>query len=109
VEKTYCVYILASRSRTLYVGVTSRLLERIKEHREGARPSFTAQYRIHRLVYFETFRDVRAAIAREKQIKAYSRVKKIALIESTNPAWNDLASEYFAPRPKKADSSLRSE
>jgi putative endonuclease len=108
-EKTYSVYILSSRSRVLYVGVTSRLLERVKEHREGTTPGFTTQYKIHRLVYFETSRDVKAAIAREKQIKSYSRAKKIALIESMNPTWNDLAAQYFAPPPKKADSSLRSE
>jgi putative endonuclease len=108
-ERTYYVYILASRSRTLYVGITSQLLERVKQHRDGAFPGFTSQYRIHRLVYFETYRDVKAAISREKQIKSFTRAKKIALVESRNPAWSDLAAESFTPYPRKADSSLRSE
>jgi putative endonuclease len=108
-ERTYYVYILANRSRTLYTGMTNRLLERVKQHREALFPGFTSQYRIHRLVYFETYRDVKAAIAREKQIKSLSRAKKIALMEMRNPTWEDLAAEWFAPYPRKADSSLRSE
>jgi putative endonuclease len=108
-ERTYYVYVLANRSRTLYTGVTNRLLERVKQHREGTFPGFTSQYRIHRLVYFETYRDVKAAIAREKQIKGLAREKKIALIEGRNPSWEDLAAEWFAAYPRKADSSLGSE
>ncbi|MGC1483487.1 MAG: GIY-YIG nuclease family protein [Candidatus Acidiferrum sp.] len=108
-ERTYYVYIVASRSRTLYTGMTNRLLERVKQHREGTFPGFTSQFRIHRLVYFETYRDVKAAIAREKQIKSLSRAKKIALIEARNPTWEDLAAEWFTTYPRKADSSLRSE
>jgi putative endonuclease len=108
-EKTYYVYILANRSRTLYTGVTNRLLERVKQHRESIVPGFTSMYRIHRLVYFETYRDVKAAIAREKQIKGLSRPKKIAMIEARNPTWEDLAEEWFTAYPRKADSSLRSE
>jgi putative endonuclease len=108
-ERTYYVYIVASRSRTLYVGMTNRLLERIGQHRDGTFAGFTSRYRIHRLVYFETYRDVRAAIAREKQVKSMPRQKKIALIEARNPTWEDLAAEWFAPYPRKADSSLRSE
>jgi putative endonuclease len=108
-ERTYCAYILASRSRTLYVGVTSNLLERVKQHRDGAADSFTKRYRIHRLVYFETFATAKSAIACEKLIKSYTRAKKIDLIESRNPTWDDLASGLFQPYPKKADSSLRSE
>jgi len=108
-ERIYYVYILANRSRTLYAGVTNRLLERVKQHREGVFRGFTSQYRIRRLVYLETYRDVKAAIAREKQIKGLSRSKKIALIETKNPAWEDLAAEWFSPYPKKAGCSLRSE
>jgi putative endonuclease len=108
-ERTYYIYILANRSRTLYTGMTGRLLERVKQHREGTLPGFTSQFRIHRLVYFETYRDVKAAIAGEKQIKSLTRAKKIALIEVRNPTWEDLASEWFAPYPRKADSSLCSE
>ncbi len=89
--------------------MTNRLLERVKQHREGTFPGFTSQFRIHRLVYFETYRDVKAAIAREKQIKSLSRAKKIALIEARNPTWEDLAAEWFTTYPRKADSSLRSE
>jgi putative endonuclease len=100
-EKTYWVYVLSSRSRVLYVGVTSRLVVRIKEHRESDNLSFTKKYRIHRLVYFETYRNVKSAIATEKQIKSFTRAKKIALIESRNPNWNDLADGYFAPYPQK--------
>ncbi len=65
----YYVYILSSRSRTLYTGVTNNLARRISEHRQGLVPSFTSRYRIDRLVYYEPYQDVRAAIAREKQIK----------------------------------------
>ncbi|MGC1414834.1 MAG: GIY-YIG nuclease family protein [Candidatus Acidiferrum sp.] len=108
-ERTFYIYILANRSRTLYVGMTNRLLERVKQHRDGTFPGFTSRYRIHRLVYFETYRDVKAAIAREKQIKSLARTKKIAMIESRNPTWEDLAAEWFATYPRKADSSLRSE
>ena len=109
-EKTYCVYILSSRSRVLYTGVTSRLLERVNEHRESAkRDSFTSRYRIHRLVCFESFGNVKSAIACEKLIKSYTRVQKIALIEKRNPAWNDLAAEWFPQYPRKADSELRPE
>jgi putative endonuclease len=108
-EKTYYVYILSSRSRTLYVGMTNHLLERVKQHREGSFAGFTNRYRIHRLVYFDAYHDVKAAIACEKQIKMMSRAKKIALIEKRNPTWEDLAADSFAPYPQKADSSLRSE
>jgi putative endonuclease len=100
-EKTYYVYILASRSRTLYVGITNRLLERVTQHRESVVPDFTRKYRIHRPVYFETYGDVKAAIGREKQIKSFTRAKKIALIETRNPVWNDLTAQWFALYPRK--------
>ena|SRR6266852_2059588 len=104
-EKLYQVYILASRSRVLYTGVTGNLRFRLMQHREGAVPGFTSRYRIHRLVHFEVFRDVRVAIAREKEIKGWRRAKKVALIESRNPTWRDLAAESFNPYPRKADPS----
>ncbi len=69
-NRTYFVYILASRSRTLYTGVTNNLQRRIVEHRDGLVPGFTSRYRIFRLVHFEAFADIRDAIAREKEIKA---------------------------------------
>ena len=103
--KVYCVYILASRSRILYTGVTSQLLERVKQHREGLVPGFTTRYRIHRLVHFETFSSPKSAIIREKQIKGWNRAKKVALIEARNPTWEDLAEKFFAQYPRKTDPS----
>jgi putative endonuclease len=103
--KVYYVYILASRSRVLYTGVTGQLLERVKQHRESLIPGFTSRYRIHRLVYFESFANPRSAIVREKQIKGLNRAKKTALIESDNPTWEDLGERYFAEYPRKADPS----
>jgi len=90
------VYIVASRSRNLYTGITSDIERRVYEHKKGLIPGFTKKYRIHRLVYYEVFGDVRAAIAREKQIKAWTRAKRVALIESKNRLWDDLASEWEA-------------
>jgi putative endonuclease len=90
-DRTYTVYILASLSRRLYIGITNDLEHRIAQHRSGRSDAFTARYRITRLVYLEQTRDVRAAIAREKQLKGWRREKKIALIESVNAGWLDLA------------------
>lgn len=89
--KNYCVYILANRSRNLYVGVTGNLERRLIEHRDGLVAGFTTRYRIFRLVEFEVFGDVTAAIAREKEIKGWRPEKKIRLIERANPTWADLA------------------
>jgi putative endonuclease len=89
------VYILASKTRRLYVGVTNDLVRRAWEHRTGAIPGFTRRYGINRLVYFETMVEPAQAIAREKQIKDYARVKKVAMINSVNPGWNDLAELWF--------------
>jgi len=89
--KQPAIYILASgRNGTLYVGVTSNLVQRVWQHKNDVVPSFTKKYQVHRLVYFELFDDMLAAIAREKQIKAGSRVKKLTLIASLNPTWRDL-------------------
>ena len=104
-EKNYHVYVLASRSHVLYTGVTSNLMSRVGQHREGKVSSFAAKYRIHRLVYFETFHDVRAAIAREKQIKSWTRERRAELILTANPTWVDLAADWFSPYPRKADPS----
>jgi putative endonuclease len=89
-SKNYYVYILASISRTLYVGVTNDLERRAAEHVEGLTRDFTAKYHVKRLVYFEGFEEIEAAIAREKQLKRWRRAKKIELIESLNPGWNEL-------------------
>lgn len=91
----YYVYIMTNKSRTLYTGVTSDLLRRVFEHRNKLVPGFTARYNITRLVYFETTEDATAAIAREKQIKGWLRTKKIALIESDNPKWEDLSDGWY--------------
>jgi putative endonuclease len=97
VERTYSVYILASRSRRIYTGVTNDLTRRVIEHRQGLADGFTRRYRIHRLVYFENFRDIRDAIAREKQVKGLDRPKRIALIEAKNPVWEDYAAGWLPP------------
>ena len=89
----YYVYIMSSLSRTLYTGVTNNLERRAIEHREAPLGSFAARYHINRLSYFEEFRDVRLAIAREKEIKKLTRKAKIKLIESLNPEWRDLSEE----------------
>ena len=101
--KQFYVYILASRSRRLYVGVTNNLLIRLFEHR-NRRSDFTARYRITRLVYFETCGSVRGAISREKQIKAWRRSKRVALIESDNPTWDDLAAGWLPEDTRKSRS-----
>jgi putative endonuclease len=89
--KQPAVYIMASqRNGTLYTGVTSDLLRRVHQHREGLMPGFAGRYSCKLLVWYEPHDDMSAAIAREKQIKGGSRRKKLALIESTNPAWRDL-------------------
>lgn len=91
----YYVYILTNRSRTLYAGVTNDLTRRVYEHKQKLLPGFTEKYNISRLVYFEETSDVRDAIAREKQIKGWTRAKKIALIESINPEWKDLSDGWY--------------
>ena len=88
--RTYYVYILASRSRSLYIGVTNNLGRRLLSHRDG-KVATTAKYRIVRLVYVEMTEDIRAAIAREKQLKGWLRERKLALIAATNPGWDDIA------------------
>jgi putative endonuclease len=89
----FCVYILASLSGTLYVGVTDNLKKRIEEHRLGLVDSFTKRYTVNRLMYYEIFRHADAAAAREKQIKKYRREKKIALFAQSNPHWEDLSKD----------------
>lgn len=91
----FAVYILSSNSRRLYVGVTSDLLHRIGQHREGIIPGFTSRYHVRRLVYFELTPNARSAIEREKQLKKWSREKKLKLIESSNPGWLDLSVDWF--------------
>jgi len=101
------VYILASKTCRLYVGVTSQLVRRVWEHKTGVVAGFTRRYGIDRLVYYEVIREAATAIQREKQIKSYARVKKLALIASMNPNWADLAAHWF-DNDRRADPSLRS-
>ena len=89
--KTYWVYIMASKSLNLYTGVTGNLQRRVLQHRNKLLQGFSARYNITRLVYYEDFGDIFAAIRREKQIKGWLRAKKIALIESSNRDWKDLS------------------
>ena len=87
------VYIISNKSHTLYVGIATDLLSRFEEHRPGVYlDAFTARYHFDRLVYFEVAPDLKAAAKREKQIKGWRREKKVALIQSMNPNWNDLSS-----------------
>jgi putative endonuclease len=95
VEHGGWVYIMSSHSRCLYVGVTSDLHGRVWEHKNGTYQGFSKKYRTHSLVYQELFDDIEQAIAREKQLKGWSRAKKIALIEKLNPGWEDLAPSFF--------------
>ena len=95
--RTYCVYILASTQRTLYVGVTRDLRRRVYEHKRGLVPGFTRRYNVNRLVWFEAHRDARAAITREKQLKGWSRARKVALIECENAEWDDLSPAIGLP------------
>ncbi len=91
----YYVYILTNRSKTLYTGVTNDIIRRVYEHKQKLIPGFTQKYNIDKLAYYEETVDVTAAIAREKQIKGWLRVKKIALIESMNPEWLDLSADWY--------------
>jgi len=93
--KKCCVYIMANKSRTLYAAVTNNLERRVYEHKHKMASRLTSKYSIDQLVYFEVCSDVRDANAREKQIKGWLRAKKIALIESVNPNWEDLSADWY--------------
>ena len=90
-ERRPCVYILASKSGVLYTGVTSKLAARIGQHKQGRVPGFTSRYNVTHLVWFEPHGNMNSAITREKEIKSWTRAKKVALIETKNPHWVDLA------------------
>jgi putative endonuclease len=91
----YWVYILSSNSRVLYTGCTSNLLRRIYQHKHGLIPGFTKRYAVTRLVYYDWTPNVAAAVAREREIKGWTREKKCRLIESINAGWQDLAADGF--------------
>ena len=92
--RNYYVYILASSSGVLYTGVTNNIQRRVSEHRLKLIPGFTKKYNVTKLVHYESFVGIQPAIAREKQLKAWTRQKRVALIESRNPKWADLTAEW---------------
>jgi putative endonuclease len=94
-SKQYYVYVMTNRSGTLYIGVTNDLARRVHQHKTKCVKGFTAKYNLTQLVYYETGEDIREAIAREKQLKGWRRSKKVALINSRNPEWNDLGDGWF--------------
>jgi len=95
--KRYYVYVMTNRSRTLYTGVTNHVQRRVYDHKHELVPGFTRRYNVTCLVHYEETSDVRSAIAREKQIKGWSRAKKVALIEASNPGWDDLSEAWYEP------------
>ena len=96
-EHRYFTYIVCSRTGTLYIGMTNNIDRRVLQHKSGEIKGFASQYHCDRLVYYESFDDVHKAIGREKQLKGWTRAKKIALIESQNPRWADLGERLGAP------------
>src|SRR5262245_32624416 len=93
--RDFFVYIMSSDTRCLYIGVTSDLTKRVFEHKNGVMEGFTKRYRVAKLVYFEQTSEIHSAIAREKQLKAWPRWRKVRLIEATNWDWRDLAIDWF--------------
>ncbi len=108
-EKRYYVYILASKSRVLYIGVTGFLMSRVLQHKAGETVGFTQKYRVDRLVYFEVFQYVNNAIARETELKKWRRERKVKLIEVDNPTWEDLAADWGKPAVMDKSRFLRSD
>jgi len=115
-EYRFWVYIMASKSRRIYTGMTNNLFARVLQHKSGKIEGFTEKYKINRLVYYEEYTYIWTTIRREKQIKGLDRAKRVALIERMNPTWEDLAEDWGKPirrlKPRvhelKADASLRS-
>ena len=93
--RTYYVYVLTNNSGTLYVGMTNDLYRRLQEHRDGVGSAFTSRYKVHRLLYFEDTSDVKSAFEREKQLKGWTRARKLELIKAINPKMQDLSEEWF--------------
>ena len=108
-RRTYCVYMVASKSRVLYIGMTNNLERRVFEHKNDVIEGFSRQYKCHRLVYYESFDDMTKTINREKQLKRWNRTKKVFLIERENPTWEDLAAEWsFGTGTRRESRSLHS-
>ena len=93
-KHNYYVYIMASSSGTLYIGVTNNLGRRVFEHKKGLVEGFSKKYGCHKLVYYEHYSDIRQAIKREKQLKGWLRIKKQNLIKTMNPSWKDLSEKF---------------
>ena len=93
--REYYVYIMSSESGVLYTGVIDNLPRRVLQHKKKVNKGFTSRYNINRLVYFENTPDISAAIAREKQIKGWKRIRKVQLINSMNPEWRDLSLDFM--------------
>ena len=93
--KTYYIYIMTNKSGTLYTGVTGNIKARVRQHKNGQVDGFTKRYKITRLLYYESFGDISSAIAREKEIKGWVRRKKLDLIASANPQWDDLGRDWY--------------
>jgi len=94
--KSYYVYIMTNKSKTLYTGVTNNLERRVYEHKHKLVAGFTSRYNITKLVYYQETNDVQEALLKEKQIKGWLRSKKITLIETENPEWKDLSLEWYS-------------
>jgi putative endonuclease len=108
IPNTYYIYILASTFQKLYIGVTNNLSLRISQHKTDKNPrAYTARYKIDKLVYYERFQYIQNAMAREKQIKGWLRIKKLQLIAVTNPTWRDLSKEWGQPTEPFNDANLR--
>jgi putative endonuclease len=102
-DYTYFVYILTNASRrSLYIGVTNALKARVRQHKEKEHEGFTSKYNVDRLIYYEAFQFIHAAIAREKQLKGWTRSEKLALIVRLNPQFRDLSAEWFKRYPPEA-------
>src|SRR5581483_6582 len=98
-DYNFWIYIVTNRNRSvLYIGVTNRLSRRTWEHRQGSKVGFDAKYQCRRLIYYEHYRDIRDAIARESQLKKWSRTKKTSLVNRLNPEWKDLGADVLQER-----------
>ena len=93
----YCVYIMTNSTRRMYTGITNDLQRRVYEHKNKLVPGFTTRYNLTWLVYYETTSDINVAITGEEQIKGWLRSKKLALLESVNPEWRDLSTDWYEP------------
>ena len=107
--KRYYVYIVASKSRSIYVGMTGFLMSRILQHKAGEGGAFTSKYQINRLVYCQVFEHVEAAIHRETELKKWRREKKVAVIEKNNPTWEDLAADWGKKVPMTFNPALKAD